>query len=213
MQAKRVPAATAAALVVLALSAWLTQAKLFKQTVQGNTNLTRQIPAQLGAWTAVEESPASANEIRGLETSDIIKRTYVKGGYTIQLVVAYIAQSSRKSAHAQEACLRGAGAMVGSVEMVQLRDSPVQAKALSLDLHDHREWVYYWYKMGSHHTAEYLMSSLKMFLGGLGGGKPQGTTLIRLLTHEVRGEKREEISQRIEDFTVFLVPALEKALP
>ena len=204
----------AAVLALLALSAFLSNTVLFRQTVLGNTDLTRTIPARLGAWEMIDEAGATPSEVRGLETRDVIKRTYSDGRSQVELVVAYIAHSSRKSAHAQEACLRGAGALVGSIHTERLAKSPVEAKVLSIDLRGRRDWVYYWYKIGDVHSAEYLMSSLRMFLRGLvgsqGGG---GTTLIRLLTPEGGGEAPSHITERIEDFTSHLVPELQKTLP
>jgi EpsI family protein len=191
----------------------LSNTLLFRQTVQGNTTLTRNIPSQLGPWKLVDEAPASESEVRGLETSDIIKRTYSDGTDYVDLVVAYIAHSSRKSAHAQEACLRGTGAMVGRIESINLKRTPVLAKSLSLDLHNRQQHVYYWYKIGRTYTADYLSSSLKMFLGGLIGSKNQGASLVRLMTPVRRGEAIERIDTRLEDFTVHLIPALETNLP
>ena len=81
------------------------------------------------------------------------------------------------------------------------------------DLRDRRQWVYYWYKMGNLHTAEYLLSSLRMFIAGLSGHGSQGTSLVRLLTPEARGESQEAIRVRVEEFTGFLLPELDKALP
>jgi EpsI family protein len=200
-------------LFVLALSAALSNTALFRQDIQGATDLTRGIPTQIGAWVLMDEYPPTAAEIRGLETRDIVKRTYSNGRDYIELVVAYIARSSRKSAHAQEACLRGAGALVGSIRSVRLQHSPVEAKEISIESGGQRAWVYYWYKMGHTHSARYLTSSWKMFLGGLGGGTSHGTTFIRLLTVERSGETVPVIQSRIEDFSYKLLPELEIRLP
>lgn len=214
MKALRLPGtATWAALAVLAAGAWLSNALLFKQTMLGTTDRTRNISPSLGSWVQIEESGASHSEIRGLETQDIIKRVYSNGTETIQLVVAYIAHSSRKSAHAQEACLRGAGAMVGDIKSRQLSGSPVLAKSISLDLQDRRQQVYYWYKIDRTYTADYLSSSFRMFLGGLVGKKGQGASLVRLLTPVSKGENPEAVHRRLEDFTARLLPELERNLP
>jgi hypothetical protein len=101
-------AATAAALLALAAGACVSNLSLFRQDLQGTTDLTRLLPMRMGAWTAIGDSPATESEIRGLETRDVIKRTYSDGRDVVELVVAYIAHSNRKSAHAQEACLRPA---------------------------------------------------------------------------------------------------------
>ena len=204
---------TLASLILLGGSAVLSNTLLFRQVVQGKTDLTRLIPSQLGGWSLIDEVSASASEVQGLETTDIIKRTYSDGRFQMELVVAYIAHSSRKSAHAQEACLRGAGALVGSVEDLGLGQGRVLGKVISIDIRDRRQWVCYWYKIGNTYTAQYLRSSLLMFLGGLIGKKHQGASLIRLLTPEHRGESQERIQARFEDFTQFLLPELEKHLP
>ena len=206
-------AAVVAALFLLAGSAVLSNTILFRQSLQGTTDLTRGIPARLGPWELLEEEPATPSEIRGLETRDIIKRRYGNGKDQMELVVAHIARSSRKSAHAQEACLRGAGALVGSIRSVRMERSPVKAKVISIDFDGRRDWVYYWYKMGGDYSADYLGSSLKMFLRGLSGSGSGGTTLVRLLTPEGKGETSERIAARVEDFTFFLIPELGKRLP
>ncbi|MDQ3001645.1 MAG: EpsI family protein [Fibrobacterota bacterium] len=205
--------ATLAALVLLGASAWLSNTRLFRQVVQGDTDLTRNISPRLGSWELVEEVPASASEVQGLETKDIIKRTYSNGRNHMELVVAYIAHSSLKSAHAQEACLRGAGAMVGSIGDLGLENDRVRSKLISIDLRDRRQWVCYWYKIGDTYTAQYLRSSLLMFVGGFFGKEHQGASLVRLLTPESRGESRAQIEGRMADFTRYLLPELEKNLP
>jgi EpsI family protein len=206
-----------AALAFLAVSAALSNTLLFRQTVQGQTDLARNISAHIGTWQLIDEQPASPSEVQGLETRDIIKRTYSDGRDYMELVVAYIAHSSRKSAHAQEACLRGAGALVGTIGAVTWEDGRVGGKLISIDLRDRRQWVCYWYKIGNVYTADYLASSLRMFLGGLLGGwmgnAHQGAALVRILTPENRGESREQIERRMRDFTHSLLPELEKHLP
>ena len=202
-----------AALALLAASAALSNTVLFRQVVQGRTELTRGIASRIGAWQLIDEQPASASEVQGLETSDIIKRTYSDGRDYMELVVAYIAHSSRKSAHAQEACLRGSGALVGTIGDVSWEGGRVGGKLISIDVRDRREWVCYWYKIGNTYTADYLSSSLRMFLGGLLGNRNQGASLVRLLTPETRGESPERIQARMQDFTHSLLPELEKNLP
>ncbi len=204
---------TLAALLLLCGSAYLSNSVLFQQSIKGSTQLTRNISSQIGAWVVVDEAPVSASEIKGLETTDILKRTYSNGSSYIELIVAYIAHSNRKSAHAQEACLRGSGAMVGSIGPLEMNGERVQAKLISIDIHNHKQWVCYWYKIGNVYTAQYLRSSLLMFFGGLFGNTHQGASLVRLLTPESPGESREKITARFEDFTRFLLPELEKNLP
>lgn len=206
-------ASLAAALLVLAASALLSTSLLFRQQIQGTTDLASQIAPNLGPWMQVQEAPATAGEIRGLETRDVIKRTYSDGRHHVELVVAYIAHSSRKSAHAQEACLRGSGALVGKVESRALQRSPVRAKAISMDYNNTRQEVLYWYKIGREYTADYLSSSLKMFMGGLFGSDHQGAALVRLLTPAGKDESDAAVASRLEDFTVHLLPELEKRLP
>lgn len=206
--------ALAAALLSLAAAAVLSNTLLFRQTVQGNTDLARRIPQSLGPWMLIDDHPATESEVRGLETRDIVKRTYSRGGGEyVNLVVAYIAHSSRKSAHAQEACLRGSGAMVGHIESRRLSRAPILARSMGIDLMNNKQHVYYWYKIGNEYTADYLESSLKMFLGGLFGGSKQGASLVRIMTPVRRGEAQEKVDLRLEDFAVHLLPALEAHLP
>ena len=204
----------AAALLILAASAGLSNTLLFRQSVQGETDLARGISGQLGPWHMVDEEPATPSEIRGLETRDIIKRTYSDGRDRMELVVAYIAQSSRKSAHAQEACLRGAGAMVGAISNVEWEGGRLRGKLISIDMGKRRDWVCYWYKIGNTYSAGYLSSSLRMFLGGLRlGQRAKGGSLIRILTPERTGEPSGQIQARMQTFVHHLLPELEKHLP
>ncbi len=204
---------TGLALALLAASAWISNGALFRQVVHADTDLARGIPSQLGGWQAIQDDQPSSGEIRGLETKDILKRTYANGSQTVDLVVAYIAQSNRKSAHAQEACLRGSGAMVGSVERMNLDGLPVRATVISIESGNSRSWVYYWYKIGNTYTSDYLKSSLMMFMGGLVGKKTHGASLIRLLTPSPKGESQEQAQKRIDDFIRVLLPELEARLP
>jgi EpsI family protein len=201
------------ALVLLAASAWVSNALLFKQVIQGQTQKTRAIPAHLGQWTTIEESEVSASEIRGLETQDMIRRIYSDGNHSIELVVAYIAHSSRKSAHAQEACLRGSGAEVGRIETVALENPRLQGKLINLQYHQRRQWVLYFYKIGNLYTSDYLLSSWLMFFGGITGHQHTGASLVRFLTPAIEGESREMALARMQDFAQSLLPDLDKRLP
>ncbi len=126
--------------------------------------------------------------------------------------MAHIPHSSRKSAHAQEACLRGSGASVGLVKRTRMSRAPVEATMISLEHKSRMAWVYYWYKMGADYNSKYLSSSWKMFLDGLGGGQ-KGTSLIRLLSPETRTGRPEDVHAAMEDFTHYLIPALDGVLP
>ena len=200
-------------LALLTAGAVLSNTVLFRQVVQGNTDLTRHLPDSFGPWHAIENLQPSPEEFQGLETRDIIKRIYSDGSNQVELVVAYIAVSSRKSAHAQESCLRGSGAQVGTIFTKRLSTAPVTATVIEINSANQTSWVYYWYKMGNEHTSDYLKSSFKMFLGGLGKKGSQGTSLVRLLTPSYRGENTTEIHGRLESFAALVAPELDKRLP
>lgn len=202
-----------AALLALALSAALTQAFLFKQAIQGHSDFTQHLPEQLGPWTAVQTISPSAQEIRGLETEDMIRRVYSDGRQSVELVVAYIAHSSRKSAHAQEACLRGAGALVSQIDDIRFESPAISGKRIHLQFQNHKQWVLYFYKIGDLYTADYLWSSWLMFFGGLTGQEQKGTALIRLLTPEYPNENPAVVTERLRQFSLLLIPALQTALP
>lgn len=201
-------------LVLMVLGAVLSNTVLFSQSIKSDTDLTRTLAPTLGPWQLFDEYAASEAEYRGLETRDITKRTYTDGESMIELVVAYIPESNRKSAHAQESCLRGSGALVGSISKRNLTRAPVQATVISIEQSTNKSWVFYWFKFGSEHSSAYLKANLKMFLKGLKGGKKnQGASLVRLLSPQRRGESPEKVQQRLEDFASYLVPELDKRLP
>lgn len=201
------------ALAILAGSAVITQAFLFKQVIQGHSDFTRNLSPQLGAWRSIRDMPISQTEIIGLETQDIKRSVYSDGMHSIELVVAYIAHSTRKSAHAQEACLRGAGALVSHLETVKFQDPAISGKLINLQFQNQKHWVLYFYKIGPHYTADYLRSSWLMFFGGLTGQEQKGSALIRLLTPEKPGESQETIQERLRQFSALLIPELEAKLP
>lgn len=191
----------------------ITQLFLFKQPIRHQSDLTRTISNQLGPWHLVREKTPSAAEYEGLETTDIIKRNYFNGENTIELVVAYIPRSNRKSAHAQEACLRGSGAMVSGIKTGLLKNSPVIATQISIDHRNQQSRVFYWYKIGNTYTSEYLKSNFLMYLSGILGRKQKGAALVRLLTSKNPGENEEKANERLEDFTKYLLPELTSKLP
>ncbi len=197
----------------LALSGYLSNTVLFRQHIHEGTHFTASLPGNLGKWHLVESAEPTPGEIRGLETRDIVKRVYSDGRRPVEVVVAYIARSSRKSAHAQEACLRGAGALVAEINSKQLQRSAVGARVIALDYRSQRHWVYYWYKMGDAHTGEYFLSSLKMFWRGWFGGADKGTAFIRVMTPEAVTEDAHAAHTRLEDLVAALVPALDAVLP
>ncbi len=203
----------AAAFGLMAVTAWFSNRVWFRQDIHGDTQLTRNLPPVLGAWRLVEEVSPSEDEFKGLETRDIIKRTYSDGRSFIELVVAHIAHSSRKSAHAQESCLRGSGALVGNIYRKKLAGAPVDATVISIDSRNRKSLVNYWYKIGGIYTSDYFKSSYMMFMGGLVGRQSQGASLIRLLSPVATGETEALVQARLEQFTESLVPALEATLP
>jgi EpsI family protein len=201
------------ALPVMTVTAVLSNTVWFRQDIASDTRLTRNIPPSLGPWRLVEETGPSEDEIRGLETRDVIKRTYSDGRNLVELVVAHIATSSRKSAHAQESCLRGSGALVGSIYHRQPPGTPVDATVISIESRNRKSLVYYWYKIGPTYTSAYFRSSLLMFLGGLVGRESKGASLVRILSPLSPGETQESAQGRLDGFTGALLPALEATLP
>jgi EpsI family protein len=211
----RRPGALALVLLgVMAAGAALANTVLFSQAIKGDTDLTRHISPVLGRWSLIEERTPSDQEYRGLETRDIVKRTYSDGSEFIELIVAYIPQSNRKSAHAQESCLRGSGALVGSIARRNLASAPVEATQISIEQGRSKAWVYYWFKFGEEHSSAYLRANLKMLISGLRGGKKsEGASLVRLLTNQGRGESPAKVHARLEEFAGQLVPELNRRLP
>jgi len=199
--------------LLLILSGALTHAFLFKQPIRAHSDLTKNISKTIGPWSVIRENKPSDAEYEGLETTDIIKRHYFDGQNTIELVVAYIPRSNRKSAHAQEACLRGSGAMVSQIETKKLQKAPVIATKITIDHHQQQSRVFYWYKIGNKYTSEFLKSSFRMYLAGLWGQKQQGAALVRLLSPTSSSERPEQVNQRLEEFARLLIPELEKKLP
>lgn len=199
---------------LMGAGALLSNTVLFSQAIKGDTDLTRTIAPNLGRWQLVDEYQPSEGEYRGLETRDIVKRSYSDGESLIELVVAYIPKSNRKSAHAQESCLRGSGALVGSIYTRDLSLAPVKATVISMEYAQSKSWVFYWFKFGQEHSSAYLKANLKMLLRGLTGAKAhQGASLVRLLSTQRRGESPEKVQQRLEDFAAQLVPELNRRLP
>ncbi len=202
-----------AVFVLLILSGWLSNVHLFQQPVRATSDLTKNISKVMGTWRLYREMEPLEAEYQGLETTDIIKRTYTNGEDFIHLIVAYIAHSNRKSAHAQEACLRGSGAKVGALSTSPLGDSPVTATKITINMGGQEALVYYWYKIGNVYTSQYLKSSFLMFLGGIIGKKQQGAALVRISTSISRGVNKTAAKNRLEEFTQALLPQLNKHLP
>lgn len=202
-----------ATLALMSVTAVLSNTAWFRQDIASDTRLTAGIPAVISAWSMVDETPPTEQEIRGLETRDIIKRTYSDGRSLVELVVAHIAHSSRKSAHAQEACLRGSGALVGSIGKRRVPEVPVDATVITIDSRNRKSMVYYWYKIGPTYTSDYFRSSLLMFLGGLVGRESKGASLIRLLSPLAAGEDEARARERLDAFARSLIPELESTLP
>ena len=204
----------AIALIFLALSAILTHKFLFKQTISEASSLTQNIPKQIGRWTSMYSSKPSQGEINGLETTDILKRNYFDGVTPIEVVVAYIAKSTRKSAHAQEACLRGSGSEVSNITIKRMDKIDVTSTRIEMEFRDRKFLVNYWYKSGNLYTSKYLESSLIMFWNGLFGGESKGTALVRLsLPIPAHSKSVNETQAILEEFTSYLIPELERYLP
>ncbi len=201
------------AFLLLIVGAYLSHFVLFQQPIRVDSDYTKNIPQTIGRWSLIDVSTPSESEYRGLETKDIIKRTYSDGNQYIELVVAYIAHSNRKSAHAQEACLRGAGAMVGSIEHRNIANNAADVTSISVDYAQHKAWVYYWFKMGHLHSSRYLNLSWKLFLAGLLHGGHQGSALVRLLAYQNPMDNKADVQKHLEDFAENLIPVLNQTLP
>lgn len=197
----------------LALTAFAGYFFLFRQTIQASTHFTLMISPQLGPWTALREGKVSAGEIRGLETSDVIRRHYRRGPSVIEAVIAHIPISNRKSAHAQEACLRGSGAMVSRLEKVSFPELPLKATHIEMDYAGRKVTVLYWYKFGHDHTSDYIRSIALMSLSALKGDGPRGSTLIRLLTPRGENETPDQALARLREFSRPLIGELNDKLP
>ncbi|HYG78466.1 MAG TPA: EpsI family protein [Planctomycetota bacterium] len=197
---------------VLVLAGILSNTRLYQQISTGVQDTFKQFPQRIAVWQSVKEYPPSAQEVKLLETENIVSRLYRdENKREVMMALVYDPTGNRKMAHPQEICLTAGGMKTVSQGPVKLGDSGVTAQRLVVENSDTRQLYYYWYKAGPHQTGDYLSSQIRLALYSL-SGKSAGTALIRLST-TVTAETEAEREKALQDFALVVMPEVDRYLP
>lgn len=166
-------------------------------------------PKVVGEWQG-EDILISERDYELLETRNLIMRDYTNpGGESVNLYIIY-SQDNRKVAHPPEICLQGGGATVTDKTAVQVSDN-VTATRMVLERDTSRQLVLYWYKLGEENTNFFLGQQLRMEFGRI-FGKKFSIAMIRVMTVLEDG-KEEEALERLKEFSLTIMPLLQKYTP
>jgi len=186
---------------ILSLVSVLSFTRLYQTIDTKSQDTFKQFPQQLGAWKMIREYPPSAQEVKLLETENIVSRLYRdENKRDVMMSLVYDPSGNRKMAHPQEICLTAGGMRTVSQGTVDLGDSGIKAERLVVANSDSRQLYYYWYKAGLRHA-----------LNSLSGGSG-GTALIRLSVI-VTAENETQREQALQDFALKTLPEVERYLP
>lgn len=109
-----------------------------------------QVPASLGPWQLVQESPVDQETQDILQADDLLNRVYVSGNRAASLfVAAFRTQRTGKAPHSPKNCLPGSGWEPLSSGMVAIDvglPSPVTVNRYTISHGGDRAVVLYWYQ-------------------------------------------------------------------
>ena len=198
-----------AVVLILMISGVIGFSFYFSAPVDSKDTPIINFPLQVGNWKA-QDIPLDERVYALLETKNLIMRDYQDPqGRKINFYVIY-SRDNRKVSHPPEICLQGDGATV--VEKTPLRISPaINANKLVMEKKSTRELAVYWYKAGSHYTANYVDQQIRMSWDRL-LGKKSSLAFIRVIA-VVENNNDQEALSRIREFSALIEPLLAKYAP
>ncbi|MCX5707734.1 MAG: EpsI family protein [Candidatus Omnitrophica bacterium] len=198
-----------AVILILVISGIIGFSFYFSAPVESKDSPIKNFPLEVGNWKA-QDIPLDERVYDLLETKNLIMRDYQDSrGRKINFYVIY-SQDNRKVSHPPEICLQGDGAAV--VEKTPLKiSSAINANKLVMEKKHSRELAVYWYKAGSHYTANYVDQQIRMSWDRL-LGKKTSLALIRVIALVENNNDQEALS-RIREFCALIAPLLSKYAP
>jgi EpsI family protein len=180
-----------------------------RNPVSASALASAAIPYRIDGYDGVDRA-LRARTLELLETDDVVNRAYSDGQGSPPIALCLVnSPDNRKIAHPPEVCYTGWGYEVLDREPIAIPDGrgSIEAACLSVRKESTREAVLYWYRSGSAASANYYREQLKAAWAAL-GGKPLGTSLVRLSTPETDG--RPAARERLRAFAVELLPHLHR---
>lgn len=198
-----------AVVLILVISGIIGFSSYFSAPVDTKDTPIKNFPLEVGNWKA-QDIPLGQRIYDLLETKNLIMRDYQDPqGRKINLYVIY-SRDNRKVSHPPEICLQGDGATV--VEKTPLKiSSSINANKLVMEMKAGREIAVYWYKAGSHYTANYVDQQFRMSWDRL-LGKKTSLAMIRVIA-VVENNNDQEALSRIREFSALIEPLLSKYAP
>lgn len=200
-------------IVILAVTAVLTQLSPLLSRPVGGARMASQVSMTLGQWTG-EDLPVDEDTIRILQTDDIVDRRYSRpGSPSVDLTIVY-AKEQRKVAHPQEICLKGAGFNIqGSSRVVAptglTSPAGVPVVRLMVEKGSSKYLIYYWYKCRGRYTASYYWENALVIWSNV-TLHPANGALIKLTTPLETDTAVGEA--RLREFLALVMPEIESRL-
>jgi len=200
------------ALFVMATGiSWSLYFKVYKQDDVVNIH---EFPKSFDDWQS-KEIKITEDEYAILETRNAFVRKYTKTtGEEVHLFIVY-SENNRKVSHPPEICYIGGGVTIlkSDYDFVNLLDETYDLKTnkLLLEQGNNKQVSYYWFKVGSDYTANYLKQQALIVLKTL-FRKPSNSALIRV-SSVINNNDKEEAEANVEGFIQQITPFLKKYLP
>jgi EpsI family protein len=186
----------------------------FKEYQQKDSVSIHAFPQEIAGWKS-EELPITDREFKILETRNAFTRKYTnEQGESVYIFIVY-SQTNRKVVHPPEICYTGGGATFISnahhaIDVPEPRMRIIANKYL-VEQGAHRQYMCYWFKVGTTFTPNYLKGQALIAIKRL-AGQPASGALIRL-SAVVDPENPEQAMQQIDAFARDIAPQLFQYLP
>jgi exosortase D (VPLPA-CTERM-specific) len=203
------------AIVLLALTLWLSQGIEFREKIPIKQPLNR-FPLQVGEWTGTPE-PMEQQFIDVLDFSDYTIVNYKdRQGRSVNFYVAYY-ESQRKgeSIHSPETCLFGGGwsfKEAGAVAVPLPGGGSMRINRAFIEMGESRQLAYYWFAQRGRVLTNLYQLKIYAFWDALTKHRTDGA-LVRVITPVYPQEKPDDAEKILQGFIQQVVPLLNEYIP
>jgi EpsI family protein len=156
------------------------------ENLLGAAKLEDLVPKSIGSWqynTASGFVLPPADQLRDAIYSQLVTRSYVQGGATVMLLIAYSgAQDGTVQIHRPEVCYPASGYRLTRLVPHEVALAPgvsVPSRAITAETEVRREQLIYWTRLGRHFPTRWIEQRLAVTAENFSGYIPDGV-LVRI---------------------------------
>lgn len=176
------------------------------------------LPAQLGSWTTVQETPVEPEVQAVLKATDTLSRIYfdsARGAHASLFVAFFASQRAGVAPHSPKNCLPGSGWAPISSGTLQVpvpgRTEPVEVNRYLVARGSEKTVVLYWYQTPHRITASEYLAKIWLVLDSV-RYRRSDTSLVRIIVPAGDGEAARAEEKAVA-FMQSLLPPLSAHLP